>query len=418
LILETAGNVRVTANSYAGNLLSSQLIQGNLVVLRAGNGVETPSSHGNSIFIDQFTTNGTLVSTIAIPNNDTNSLLISGSATSEGALTRSADGRLLLFAGYRIALSNAAALPMSLANTNSIAAPRALGMLDLSGGYTIVAQTTNQYSLNNIRAGATDGRGNYWGAGGNSGTFYFGSDPTNTVQTNVANTIDVQVIGGNLYFSTQKITNGIWKISGTPTTPSSASLVFKTGGSSSSYAFAFNPGFTTAYVADDTLAGKGGIQRWDFNGSTWAMSYAFNGLTNVGARGLVGDFSGINPVLYATTAEATTNRLVSVTDTGAAASVTTLATAGVNQVFRGVAFAPDAVSVIPQFISGAANTNGFKLTWTALLYQNYSAQYVSYPSDTNWTTFANVTATMPVMTVYDTNAPAGTNRYFRVVLNP
>jgi len=147
------------------------------------------------------------------------------------------------------------------------------------------------------------------------------------------------------------------------------------------------------------------------------MSYAFSGLTNIGARGLAADFSGPNPMIFATTAEATTNRLVSIADTGSASTVTTLATAGVNQVFRGVALAPAAASIIPEFL-GISNTNGFRLTWTALLYQNYSAQFVGYPSDTNWATFANVTATLPVMTVYDTNAPAGTNRYYRVVLNP
>lgn len=119
-----------------------------------------------------------------------------------------------------------------------------------------------------MRSGATDGRGNYWGAGATSGTFYFGGGATNTVQTNVANTIVIQDLGENLYFSKQKTTNGIWKIPGTPTARASASLLFKTGGSSASYAFGFNPSFTTAYLADDTLAGKGGIQRWDFNGSS------------------------------------------------------------------------------------------------------------------------------------------------------
>ena len=76
-----------------------------------------------------------------------------------------------------------------------------------------------------MRSGATDGHGNYWGAGATSGTFYFGCGPTNTIQTTVANTIVIQDFGGNLYFSTQKTTNGIWKISGTPTVPATASLV-------------------------------------------------------------------------------------------------------------------------------------------------------------------------------------------------
>jgi hypothetical protein len=43
-------------------------------VLRVGDGTESLSSHGNSVFIDQFTTNGTLVGSIAIPDNATNAL--------------------------------------------------------------------------------------------------------------------------------------------------------------------------------------------------------------------------------------------------------------------------------------------------------------------------------------------------------
>src|SRR6185312_12472587 len=103
-----------------------------------------------------------------------------------------------------------------------------------------------------------------------------------------------------------------------------------------------NPNFTSAYIADDTLAGSGGLQRWDFDGSVWTRTYVFTSLTNIGARGLTVDFSGAHPVIYATTAEAANNRLVSITDTGADAPLTTLATSGVNQLFRGVTFVPNA----------------------------------------------------------------------------
>ncbi len=43
-----------------------------------------------------------------------------------------------------------------------------------------------------MRSGTSDGRGNYWGAGANSGTFYFGDGATNTIQTNVPNSIVIQ----------------------------------------------------------------------------------------------------------------------------------------------------------------------------------------------------------------------------------
>ena len=273
LILVNDRNALVSQNSYAGNSSASAFTAGNLAVLRIGDGSETLGSSGNSLFIDQFTTNGTLAGSIAIPDNAANALVVSGSASSEGALTRSADGRLLVIGGYNIALTNAATLGSSLANASGAGAPRAIGVVDALGNFALVGVTTNQYGGNNMRSGTTDGRGNYWGAGASSGTFYFGCGPTNTIQTNVVNSIVVQDLGGNLYFSTAKTTPGIWKIRGTPKVPVTNSAVFLSAGSKASpYAFAFNGSATTAYIADDTLKGVGGIQRWDFTGGAWTMS--------------------------------------------------------------------------------------------------------------------------------------------------
>ena len=268
-----------------------------------------------------------------------------------------------------------------------------------------------------MRSGATDGRGNYWGAGATSGTYYFGADPTNTIQTSVLNTIAIQNLGAELYFSTAKIANGIWKIPGTPHTPAAPSLFLGTGTGSAPYAFAFNSNFTSAYIADDTLKGMGGVQRWDFNGSAWSMSYAFSGLTNVGARGVTVDFSGANPIIYATTAEIAANRLVAVTDTGAASAVTTLANAGVNQIFRGVAFVPNA-GPRPQIYHADQGTDGFVLSWSTLFNRNYTVQYTDDAASTNWWTLTNLTASRAVATVVDTGASQAGNRFYRVVLNP
>ena len=161
LILEDNNGALVSKNIYAGSSSSSQFMAGNLAVLRIGDGVETLGSSGNSIFIDQFTTNGTLVSSLAIPDNDTNALLVSGSASSEGALTRSADGRLLVIGGYNIALTNAATLSSSLANASATNVPRALGVLDVLGNFALVGRDHQSIQrLNNMRSGTTDGRGN------------------------------------------------------------------------------------------------------------------------------------------------------------------------------------------------------------------------------------------------------------------
>src|SRR5262249_9217231 len=89
---------------------------------------------------------------------------------------------------------------------------------------------------------------------------------------------------------------------------------------------------------------SGGIQRWDFNGSSWSLSYTLGtGVVNVGARGLAVDFSGINPMIFATTSESVSNRLITITDTGSGSSATTLATASLNTIFRGLDFTPTAV---------------------------------------------------------------------------
>ena len=418
LMLENNQGALISQNAYAGNPAASPFTAGNLAVLRVGDGTESLGGSGNSVFIDQFTTNGTLAGSIAIPDHATNALLISGTASSEGALTRSADGRLLVLGGYHLALTNAALLSNSLANASATNCPRALGVVDLFGNYALVAVTTNQYSANNLRSGATDGRGNYWGAGATSGTYYFGGGPANTVQTNVANSLVIQDLGGNLYFSTQKSTNGIWKIPGTPAAPGATPAVFLSAGSkAATYGFALNPTATTAYLADDTLKGLGGIQRWDVTNGAWAMTYAFTSLTNIGARGVAVDFSGAHPVIYATTAENTTNRLVAITDTGAASPAATLATAGVNQVFRGVTLAPGA-PVNPQILAGVNNPGGFALTATAWLARNYTVQWTADLANPVWTTLTNLTATLPTLTVTDAGAPANTNRFYRIILHP
>ena len=417
LILENNQGVPVSQNRYAGNSSAAPFFSGNLAVLRVGDGTEALASSGNSVFIDQFTTNGILAGSVAVPDNSSNALLASGSASSEGALTRSADGRLLVFAGYHIPFTNALAAGASLASAGAAEVPRTVGCLDARGSFTLAGISANQYGSNNMRAATSDGRGNYWGAGAASGTFYFGNGPTNTVQSVVSNSITIQDLGGDLYFSTAKTIPGIWKISGTPTSPAGAAIFLSAGAKASPFAFAFNSNATIAYVADDTLKGHGGIQRWIFDGAAWTMAYAFNNLTNIGARGVTADFSGAHPAIYATTAESSGNRLVSLTDSGADSPVTTLATAGVNQLFRGVAFAPDAAEN-PEILNAVKGTNSFVINWTALLNENYTVQWSDNLAAGNWTTLTNLTASLTEMTVTDRGTPAITNRFYRIILNP
>jgi hypothetical protein len=72
----------------------------------------------------------------------------------------------------------------------------------------------------------------------------------------------------------------------------------------------------------------------------------------------------------------------------------------------------------PSIIATMKNTNGFSILWTALLNKNYTVQWTGDLAGTHWTTFTNVTSTLPTMTVTDVSAPANTNRFYRIVLNP
>ncbi|HZL43227.1 MAG TPA: CotH kinase family protein, partial [Verrucomicrobiae bacterium] len=247
LLLRNSTGWLVASNSFAGPGSGAPFNPGNLAVLRLGTGAQALASHGNSVFIDEFTPNGTLAGSRTIPDNGTNALIISGSANSEGALTRSADGRTLIVAGYQISMTNSTS---SLSQSSSAAVPRAIGVMDTCGGFAIAGIVTNQYSGNNFRSATTDGAGNYWGAGATSGTFYFGTGSPGTIQNTVANSLVIQDIAGNLYLTTIKSSPGIWKVLGAPTTgPVTPTLYVSTGAGSSGYAFAFNTNFIVAYIA-------------------------------------------------------------------------------------------------------------------------------------------------------------------------
>jgi hypothetical protein len=113
--------------------------------------------------------------------------------------------------------------------------------------------------------------------------------------------------------------------------------------SRSPYSFSISPSGTTLYLADDGAFGSnGGIQKWTLSAGTWTNTYTLlnTGTATTAVRGLTVDWSGPNPIVYATTTATTANTLISVTDTGSASTATTVATAPANTYFRGVDFAP------------------------------------------------------------------------------
>jgi len=383
----------------------------NLVVLRVGDGAQTLTNSGNTLFLDQFASNGVYVSTMALPDSGASSLLISGVATSEGYMTLSGDGRLLAVAGYN---TNRGVLSSSLSSSASSAVPRVIGTIDGAGNYTLAASTSVQYSADNLRSGAADGSNNFWGAGSGGGTYYFGNAAAPaTVQSSEANCRVINVVNGGLVFSTQSGTAGLYSLGGLPTTTAAASLLFATGSSSSPEDFAIDPAANLAYLADDSSTG--GIQRWQFSGGTWVKAYVLgSGTAGVGARSLAVNFSGANPVIYAVTAETAGNRLIAITDTGAGSAAAALASCPANELFRAVKFAPVLNPFPAPELSAPTLTGGpfnFNLTGVA------GYEYVVEAS-------ADLTVWLPVetntapFTFTLTNAAGNAQQYFRAVCFP
>jgi autotransporter-associated beta strand protein len=315
---------------------SAQFTSGNLIVLQAGNGTETLSSSGNTIQIQQFLTSGTNqspVNTLTIPNTGTNRLIINGTSTTEGFLSRSSNGLFVNLVGYDGAVGGGTS------SNTAAATPRGIGQIDGSGSYSRLGTSTTFYSGGNIRSIVSDGQGNHWTSGSSTGVSHWNPTPQNTVSTTVTNTREMGIANGQLYFSTASGTRGIYAVGvGLPTASGTiATNIINTGANSNPTDFEFNSSGNIAYIADETTnAATGGIQKWTFNGSTWSMASVIPvGALGIAARSLTVDWSNPTaPTIYATT---TDGRLVSVLDSpDAGPVVTTLATQGTNRQFRSV----------------------------------------------------------------------------------
>ncbi|MFN8699916.1 MAG: MopE-related protein [Flavobacteriales bacterium] len=366
---------------------SAQFTANNLVVLQVGDGVAALGNTGTPLFLREFTTTGTSVQTVNVPTTGSDRLVVSGSATSEGQMTRSADGLYLAIAGY-----DAAAGTTSVASAGGI--NRAVGYIDNAETWArpFSAPQTAGYNTNNIRSAYYDGT-NCFTAGtattGSLGGVRYWNTTSSSIQVSGSPTNNrvVNVFNGQLYTGASSgAFLGVCTVgSGIPTTTGNTTTLLtapNTGGSS--YAFSFNPAGTICYVADDRANVSGGIQRWNFVSGSWTLAYtlAVTSPANVGARGVCVDYSGADPVIYATTAESSANRLVRIQDTGSGSAFTVLATASTNTAFRSVQFTPVSASLCPYFLDSDGDGYG-NLTAVSFPCGSPDPGYIAVSGDCN-----------------------------------
>jgi len=335
----------------------AQITPGNLVVVRVGDGAAALTSAATRVFLDEFTTGGTFVQTIALrtaASGANQPFANSGSATSEALLNLSADGQYLVQGGYGSVPGT-----LSIASTTSLAVPRVIARTDMNG---VVDTTTalDAFSVSNIRSATSTNGTDLWASGANSGVLYATLGATTataiTAPALPTNTRMIQIVSGQLYVSSASGTfQGVSTVgSGVPTTGGQTITLLSgfpvaSGPSSFDYFFA---DASTLYVADDRTNGSGGIQKWTRSGGMWTLAYTLAPAANIGCRGLTGTVSGGVATLYATTSSASLNSLVAATDTGAGATFTTVTTAVANTILRGLRLIPITVSPISALCFG------------------------------------------------------------------
>jgi len=368
---------------------------GNLVVYRVGDGAAALSGNAAAVFLDEYRPNGTLVQSIPMPTAASGSgnraLTASGTATSEGELTRSVDGQYLVAAGY-----NAAPATTGVATSTSTVVNRVIARIDANGLIDTTTALTDGISGGNPRGVvSTDGH-DFWIAGtsGSGGIRYaaFGATSSTSLSAAPTNLRHAGIFGGQLYVSSA---SGAFRLAtvGTGLPTGAGQTITQLPGipntipnpPNSPYSFFFadlSPtvaGVDTVYIADDsTAASGGGILKFSLSASNmWVANGTVSGTigtTNLALRTLTGTVSNGVVTLFA----AGQTTLATFTDASGyngtvTGSLTTVVNAPSNTVFRGVAFAPSASGPTNPSGTGAASPNSVLAGSSTLLTVNVTS---------------------------------------------
>jgi hypothetical protein len=326
--------------SLSSVVTAAIITPGNLVVYRVGDGSATLGTTATAVFLDEYTTAGTLVQSIALPTTGSTAVTAVGNATTEGIISRSQDGLALVFTGY-----GKAAGGTSPASDTYTATPRVIGTLTTSGIPNTSTTLTNDggaTTANTIRSATSiDATTAFW-VSTSSRVSYFGSpggSAAGTTQIDARNSRQVNFADNILYASngSTAITGKVQHYGTLPTGATAPTPVVTLATADAVNGFllldldAGVAGADTLYALVTTLSQ---LQKYTYNGSSWSAS----GSISTTAANLAAQVSGSTVNLYLTTGSA----LQSFADTSGygntitAGSPTTIASAGTNTAFRGI----------------------------------------------------------------------------------
>jgi PEP-CTERM motif len=290
-----------------------------------------------------------------VPSTNTstnnNTLTGTGNSTSEGELTLSTNGQFFVFGGY--------GADTGTANVSSAtaAAPRVVGRLDVATDALDTSTRLNSttYAGDNFRGVASQDGSAFWLAGNgsnNRGTRFvamLGATSSSSIQSSQNNTRAVGIYNGQLYTTTS---SGVYTVgTGVPTTNNQTTTLLPPGtefSSSLAYTgFYLTPDGTHLFVATGAAANY--IQEFVLNAGNWSAdaTLTVSGSSSI-AYQLTGMTLGNTTTLFYTldsgTAQNTLNRVTFDSTTGGFGTPSTIATAGQNESFKGVAL----ISPVPE----------------------------------------------------------------------
>ncbi len=332
------------------------------MVVRVGAGATALSAASAPVFLEErSSSDGAIARTIPLPtavDGANQPFALAGNSTTEGALTLSGNGQFVTLAGY-------AAIP-GVADVNATASTATNRLVARVSKLAAIDTTTRidaAFTGVSVRAAATDDGTTFWVSGENAagalgGVYYLPLATTGGLQILAApqNMRAVAIFGGQLYGDTQSGAGGttlrLFSIgTNLPVTAgqTGTNLPGITNANTTPNGFmmldlsAAVAGPDTLYVADTRSiagTGAGGVQKWTSNGATWTLAATFKtGLTaspiNVAAAKV-----GAAVHVVCTTLDNPAKLVRFVDDGGTNPTGVTLATAGTNTQFRGVAVAP------------------------------------------------------------------------------
>jgi len=392
---------------------------GNLVLYRVGDGSAALGSGGTAVFLDEYTPAGTLVQSVAMPTAASPRLVASGTATTEGFLTRSEDTRYLIVPGYDAALGTAV--------TASNTVPRVIGRVDANGNLDASTSYIDTATVTqNIRSATSVDGARFWTSGATQGprTIVFGATTATVISTTNTNTRQINIFNDQLYIASGAGTVRMATIgTGLPTT--SGQAMTSLPGFPTAAPAAFNGFFIvrldggtvpdTVYISDE---GNNQVQKWCLNSGTWVQKGSVSVPT---PRGLTASVSGTTVTLYMTSGGSGTPVLTVTDSTGfngtlAGTAATLIAGAGTNKAFRAIALAPTGGTPVtppsaPTGLTATAGNAHVALSWTASSgATSYNVKRATV-SGGPYTTIATAITT----TSYDDTTAANGTTYFYVV---